>query len=337
MDCFRCHTPIPDDSRYCLACGADVSNPGVGAATTAAMTAAASEQLLRLVRQEVANEFEVEHELGRGGMAIVYLATEVHLGRKVAIKVLPPDLTFSGDTIDRFKREARTAATLDHPNIIPIHRVSTGGRLFWYAMKFLEGRSLADILKERQPLPLDATVRILEQVASALDYAHARHVVHRDIKPANIMLDAADRVIVTDFGIAKQLSAGSLTSSGSAIGTPYYMSPEQCHGAKTLTGAADQYSTGVMTYQMLSGQVPFEGDSAIDILTKHCTQKPPPLDILRPGLPRHVYQAIDRALAKVPGERFPNVATFVEGLTKPGRVSATLVSPKQRASWDQST
>ncbi len=337
MECTRCHTPIPDGSRFCLSCGADLSDPVRTASTTAAMDAAKSAELERLTRQEVGSEFEIERELGRGGMAVVYLATEIHLGRKVAIKVLPPDLTFAPGTIDRFKREARTAATLDHPNIIPIHRVSPGGRLFWYAMKFLEGRSLAEILKDRGRLSLDDALRVLNQVASALDYAHARNVIHRDIKPANIMLDATQRVIVTDFGIAKQLDAGSLTSSGSAIGTPYYMSPEQCHGSQTLTGAADQYSLGIMTYQMLSGQLPFEGDSVIDILAKHCTEKPPPLDVLRPGLPRHVYQAVDRALAKKAEERFPAASAFVEALRKPGRASATVAASKQRRGWDRST
>jgi serine/threonine-protein kinase len=301
------------------------------------MDAAASEQLLRLVKQEVGSEFEVERELGRGGMAIVYLATEVNLGRKVAIKVLPPDFTFgSAGAIERFKREARTAATLDHPNIIPVYRVSPGGRLFWYAMKYLEGRSLADLLEEQRALSLADSIAILEQVASALDYAHARHVVHRDIKPANIMLDAQNRVIVTDFGIAKQLAAGAFTASGSVIGTPYYMSPEQCQGSKTITGAADQYSVGVMTYQMLSGQVPFEGDSAVDILTKHMLQPPPPLDIIRPGLPKHVYAAIERALAKKPEQRFPSVGAFVRALKESGEPITTPVAPR-RSRFDQAT
>jgi len=247
----------------------------------------------------------------------VYLATETHLGRKVAIKVLPPDLTFGSGAIDRFKREARTAATLDHANIIPIYRVSPGGRLFWYAMKYLGGQSLADLLKQESRLSLQRTIAILEQVASALDYAHRRNVIHRDIKPANIMLDDDDRVVITDFGIAKQLSTGGLTASGSAIGTPYYMSPEQCTAVKVLSGAADQYSVRVMTYQMLSGALPFDGDSVIEILQKHCTAAPPPLDVLCPGLPRHVYAAIEKALSKKPEERFATVKAFVGALKQP--------------------
>jgi len=330
MDCFRCHTPVPDGSRFCLSCGTELSDPGAGGSTTAAMDAAKSAELERLVRQEVGGEFEIERELGRGGMAVVYLATETHLGRNVAIKVLPPDLTFGSGAIDRFKREARTAATLDHPNIIPIYRVSPGGRLFWYAMKYLEGQSLADLLQQERQLSLERTVAILEQVAGALDYAHRRNVIHRDIKPANIMLDDEDRVVITDFGIAKQLSTAGLTASGSAIGTPYYMSPEQCTGMKDLRGAADQYSVGAMTYQMLSGALPFEGDSVIEILQKHCTAAPPPLELLRPGLPRHVYEAIEKALSKKPDQRFPNVKAFVRALKQPPADLPT--TPTRRAS-----
>jgi serine/threonine-protein kinase len=211
-------------------------------------------------------------------MAMVYLATETALGRKVAIKVLPPELTF-GHGVERFKREAKTAAGLDHPNIIPVYRVATGGKLFWYAMKFLEGRSLEDLLKEKQRLPLKDTIAILDQVADALDYAHEHKVVHRDIKPANVMLDSRNRVVVTDFGIAKALTEGTLTASGSVIGTPFFMSPEQGMG-KAVSGASDQYSVGVMAYRMLSGHVPFDGESAIDILHKHCMMPAPPLDVI---------------------------------------------------------
>ncbi|GIW53281.1 MAG: hypothetical protein KatS3mg081_2636 [Gemmatimonadales bacterium] len=329
MNCYRCHTPIPAEARFCISCGADLSDPSAaGSSTTAAMDAAAAERLLRMLQEEVGSEFAIERELGRGGMAVVYLATDVQLERKVAIKVLPPELTFGSGAIERFKREARTAATLDHPNIIPIYRISATGRLFWYSMKYLVGPSLAKILDQEGRLSLADTIKVLEQVAAALDYAHARNIIHRDIKPANIMLDDLKRVVVTDFGIAKQLTAGSFTASGSVIGTPYYMSPEQCSGSKTLTGAADQYAVGVMTYQMLAGQVPFEGESAVDILTKHVMQPPPPLDVLRPGLPSHVYGAVERALAKKPEERFPSVGAFVEALKHPPARTTAAARPR---------
>jgi len=253
--------------------------------------------------------------LGRGGMAVVYLATEIGLSRKVALKVLPPELTF-GHGVERFKREARTAAALDHPHIIPIYRIGDSGKLFWYAMKYLEGKSLEDTLKEKGSLSIDETVEILEQVADALDYAHDHKVIHRDIKPANVMLDNRERVIVTDFGIAKALSEGKLTATDSVIGTPYFMSPEQGMG-KTVSGASDQYSVAVMAYRMLAGHVPFDGDSAIDILHKHCMFPAPLLADDVPGIPPHVAEAVARALSKSGDDRFVNVSEFVKAIKDP--------------------
>jgi len=269
----------------------------------------------KLLKEDTKGEYIIGDLLGRGGMAMVYLAEEVHLARKVAIKVLPPELTF-GHGVERFKREAKTAAGLDHPNIIPIYRIASGGNVFWYAMKFLEGQSLDELLKEKGRCSLEETIQILMPVADALDYGHLHSVIHRDIKPANIMLDAQNRVTVTDFGIAKALTEGTLTASGSVIGTPFFMSPEQGMG-KPVTGAADQYSVAVMTYRMLAGQVPFEGDSAIDILHKHCTIQPPPLNQLCPGLPDYVYKAVDKGLAKKPAQRFSTVKAFVKALREP--------------------
>ncbi len=288
--------------------------------------------MVGLLRQETEGEFEIDRELGRGGMAAVYLATEIHLKRKVAIKVLPPELTFGEGAIERFRREAQTAAALDHPNIIPIYRISTGEDLFWYTMKYVEGRSLEQVLKEEERLSLEQTLEILTQIAAALDWAHERKVIHRDIKPANVMLQSPGRVIVTDFGIAKALAAGSLTASGAAIGTPYYMSPEQCMGGE-LSGAADQYSMGIMTYQMLSGQLPFEAESAVELLHKNCFVPPPPLDALRPGLPANVYDAVNRALAKKPLERFPSVKAFVERLSQPQPDAITADVPSRPSQW----
>jgi serine/threonine-protein kinase len=276
------------------------------------MDAASFAQMERLLRDDTAGEFEIIRPLGRGGMAMVYLGREIHLARHVAIKVLPPELTF-GHGVERFKREAKTAAALDHPNIIPIYRVASGGKIFWYAMKYLEGRSLEDLLKQQERIPLKDTISILTQVADALDYAHEHKVIHRDVKPANVMLDARGRVVVTDFGIAKALTEGTLTASGSVIGTPYFMSPEQGMG-RAITGASDQYSVAVMAYRMLTGHVPFEGDSAIEILHKHCTQPAPPIDVIGSGLPRSVASAVHKALEKHPEDRFATVSTFVQAL-----------------------
>ncbi len=317
MKCGQCGTEVPNEASFCHSCGSQVSDADGQASVSGEMGEDSLKNTEMLLRKETQGEFEIEGLLGRGGMAMVYLATEVHLSRKVAIKVLPPELTF-GHGVERFKREAKTAAGLDHPYIIPIYRIASGGTLFWYAMKFLEGQSLDELLREKGQTTLEETIEILMPVAEALDYGHLHSVIHRDIKPANIMLDLQNRVIVTDFGIAKALTDSKLTASGSVIGTPFYMSPEQGMG-KPVTGAADQYSCGVMAYRMLSGQIPFEGDSAIEILHKHCSATPPPLKELRPGLPDHVYQAIDKALSKKPAQRFSNVKAFVKALKEPSQ------------------
>ena len=311
MRCAHCASSLPEGSQFCTNCGTDVRD---GSTTPAAsLDDAGVAKLTRVLREETAGEYEIERELARGGMGVVYLATEIQLRRRVAIKVLPPALTFGEAAIQRFRREARTAAALDHPNIIPIHRVSGGGELMWYSMKLLEGQSLDAILKEREVLAFDETIALLEQVADALDYAHQRGVIHRDIKPGNIVLDDRGRVTVTDFGIAKEIQEGSFSASGHLLGTPYYMSPEQYLGTE-VSGAADQYSLGVVAYQCLGRQVPFDAATAYELLNKHVSQPPPPLAELRPDLPSHAYAAIDRALAKRPEERFRTVTEFVHVL-----------------------
>ncbi len=333
--CPRCGAMVPGSSRYCGSCGASVSQdpitPTVGAAVarTDRLSDSGALQLRQLLMDATAGDYEIQGELGRGGMAVVYTAFEIHLARRVAIKILPPELTFTRGAAERFQREARTAAALDHPNIIPIYRISSGGRLFWYAMKFLEGRSLAEILQEKGLLTVGETVAILDQVGTALDYAHQRHVVHRDVKPGNVMLDVDGRVTVTDFGIAKELTGGALTGSGAILGTPYYMSPEQCRGGADITGAADQYSLGVMAYQMVCGQLPFEADSAIDVIHKHVAEQPAPLDQILPGLPKHVINAINRAMSKKAPDRFPTVQAFVNAL-KNAPAEVTLVMDAKR-------
>ena len=334
MVCPRCAAITASNSRFCSSCGASLAIEGGEKAVASAvapsdrLSDSGAIQLKNLLEDAVGGEYIVHEELGRGGMAVVYKATEVHLSRTVAIKVLPPDLTFAKGTTERFQREAKTAAGLDHPNIIPIYRISSQGKLFWYAMKFLQGRSLGDVISEKGILTVSEAIAILEQVASALDYAHQRSVIHRDIKPGNVMLDVNGRVTVTDFGIAKELTGSGLTGSGAILGTPYYMSPEQCRGSQDLTGGADQYSLGVMTYQMITGQLPFEADSAIDVIHKHVSEPPPPLDKLLPTLPRHVINAVNRSMAKKPAERFPTVMGFI-GALKNQASDATLIVNKR--------
>jgi serine/threonine protein kinase len=308
MNCPHCTTPIPEQSRFCLSCGVNVSGE------TGELTLEFDPGLQTRLQQDLGSEFVVERELGRGGMAVVYLAHDMRLGRKVAIKVLPPELTFGKpESVERFRREARTAATLDHPNVIPIYRVSGNGPLVWYVMKYLEGESLDQVLRRVFRFSVDATVRIIEQVAAALEHAHERGVVHRDVKPANLVIDSKGRVTVTDFGIAKAMDSPLLTASGAAMGTPFYMSPEQCAG-DAITGASDQYALAVMTYQMLCGRVPFTGQSVIDIVKKHCLDKVPSLQELQPDLSAPVAAVVERALAKQPAERFPSVTSFAKAL-----------------------
>jgi serine/threonine protein kinase len=314
MNCFKCATPLPDHSKFCMACGADVSGEGHMHET---MRSDADPELMAALQLELGNDYTIERELGRGGMAIVYLGQDTHLGRKVAVKLLPPMLTFGSGPgfIERFKREARTSATLDHPHIIPVYRVSTGGKLFWYVMKFLQGESLDETLKRDGKFEIDKTVGIIDQVADALDYAHSMSVVHRDIKPANMMIDKKGWVTVTDFGIAKALNTGTLTGSGAAIGTPHYMSPEQCVGVG-VTGASDQYALGVTAYQLLSGELPFKADSILELMRMHSQDPPPPLEEVRPDLPRGVIAAIERALAKDPLARFESCGDFSKELLR---------------------
>ena len=313
MNCYKCATPVPDHARFCATCGTDVSGDSHGHGPTLAMED--DPQLFTKLQAELGTDFVLERELGRGGMAVVYLGRDAHLNRKVAVKVLPPELTYGGggSMIERFKREAQTAAKLDHPNIIPVFRVSTGGTLFWYVMKYLDGEALNDILEREGQLPIERAVDIVTQVAGALDYAHQNQVVHRDVKPANVLVDKRGWCTVTDFGIAKALDANTLTASGSIIGTPYYMSPEQCKGKK-VGPAADQYSLAVMTFQMLGGHVPFTGDSAIEIVHKHVADPVPPLGVLRPNLSNKVIQVVERGLAKNAEERFASVADFAVAL-----------------------
>src|SRR5882762_1926465 len=324
MLCPNCASPLPDGSEFCTNCGADAREaPSTPAAH---LDDAGVAKLTRLLREETAGDYEIDRELARGGMGVVYVATEIGLRRRVAIKVLPPALTFGQGAIERFRREARTAAALDHPNIIPIYRVSAGGELLWYSMKLLEGKSLDTILEERKRLEFEETVAMLDQVADALDYAHQHGVIHRDIKPGNIILDERGRVTVTDFGIAKEIQEASASASGRLLGTPHYMSPEHYRGTE-ISGAADQYSLGVVTFQCLGGRVPFDAATAYELLNKHVAEPPPSLAELRPGLSSNAYGAIERALAKRSDDRFSSVTDFVNALA--GRVQQ--VVPRRAA------
>jgi serine/threonine protein kinase len=243
-------------------------------------------------------------------MAAVFLARDLVLEREVAIKVLPPDMIGDAQLMARFQQEGKTAAKLDHPNIIPIYRVESEAGLAYIVMKYVAGQSLEDKLGQRKGrLQFPQVRQVLREAALALGHAHGRHVVHRDVKPANIMLDEDGRVVLTDFGISKAVQGTTqLTGTGTIIGTPHYMSPEQAKG-RNVDGRTDQYALAVVGYRALTGKVPFEGD-AQSILYQHVHESPPSLLERRPDTPADLRIAIERALAKDPKARFSNMEDF---------------------------
>jgi serine/threonine-protein kinase len=262
------------------------------------------------LREALAGEFDIEGELGRGGMAAVFRARELALNRRVAIKVMAPGLLLGEGMVERFRQEAVTIANLQHANIIGVHSVRTLGDLHLFVMQYVPGRSLDRVIHERGRLSLASTGAIVYHVGSALDYAHRRGVVHRDVKPGNILLDADGDPIVTDFGIAKIAESPGYTLVGTVLGTPTYMSPEQCV-ALEVGPASDQYALGVVAYQLLAGRAPFTGDP-MAVMHAHMSELPPPLRTVRPDVPKHVEGAIMRMLAKKPEDRFPDLAAAAE-------------------------
>jgi serine/threonine protein kinase len=274
--------------------------------------------------------YTIERELGRGGMGVVYLAREVRLDRLVAIKVLPPHLAGDATVRERFLREARTAAQLSHPNIVPIYRAEEIGGFAYFAMAFIEGENLAERVRDRGPLPAADVVRWLRESAWALAYAHARGVVHRDIKAANIMVErGSGRAVVTDFGIARDTRAASLTEAGEVVGTVHYMSPEQANGER-LDGRSDLYSLGVAGFQALSGRLPFEGENPAAILLAVSSREAPSLAAVAPQVPRPLVEVIDRCLRKDPVDRYATGEELAEALGQAlerSRPSATASSP----------
>ena len=321
MECLKCHTPLPDGSKFCHACGADQTG-GDAAATSGQI-----EGLLGRLQKVVEGKYTIERILGKGGMGAVYLARDLALDREVAIKVLPPDISQDPQVVKRFQQEAKTAAKLDHTNIIPIYRVESEGGLNYFVMKYISGTSLEDLLEQKRPLPIDEIQRILWQAAVALGHAHQRRIVHRDVKPANIMFDHDGKVMLTDFGISKALQAASgFTGTGMIIGTPHYMAPEQAKG-QPVDGRADMYSLGVVGYRMITGTLPFSGDSIHTILYKHIFEEAPQAKTVRAEVPDFLSVAIHRSLAKEPAQRFPTMEDFATALLPEQPVRAGTLVP----------
>lgn len=262
--------------------------------------------------------YELDRELGRGGMAIVYRARDTRLKRYVAVKLLPPELAFRVDIRSRFLREAETAAQLNHPNIVSIFSVDERDGLVYFVMAFVQGGSLGDRLRQSGVLPIDDVRRILRELSDALGYAHRNGVVHRDIKPDNILLDRdTGRAMITDFGIARAAGGAEgtrLTATGVSMGTPAYMSPEQCSGDRDIDGRSDLYSLGAMAYQMLTGQPPFAGTSTPAVMMKHVTETPVPPRNHRAEIPGDLERIVLKLLEKDPANRFATGEDVVAAL-----------------------
>jgi Protein kinase domain len=303
------------------------------------VTAPADQPLATRLAAALGDAYTIEGEVGRGGMGVVYRARDERLQRRVAIKVLPPELAFQQDIRERFTREAQTAAKLSHPHIVPIHTVGEGHGLVYFVMGYVDGESVAGRIRRRGKLPVEETRRIMAESADALGAAHGLSIIHRDIKPDNILLEGSrGRVMVTDFGIAKALSGSSgatLTGAGAAIGTPAFMSPEQAAGEREIDGRSDLYSLGIVTYQMLTGELPFNAPTVAGILMKQITEAAPDVRARRSDVPEDLALAVSRCLEKDPENRWPTADALRRALENRAVVGYAPTGLGWRASRDQ--
>src|SRR5688572_27813777 len=286
--------------------------------------------LMERIQRVLSTRYVIERELGHGGMAVVYLARDVRHDRPVAIKVFRSDV---GDATgaERFQREIRLLARLQHPHILPLYDSGTTGETSYFVSPFIEGETLRERLKRERQLPVDEAVRLAIEVCDALDFAHSRGVVHRDIKPENILLHDG-HAVVADFGIARAIrrTVGEwTTAAGMSVGSPAYMSPEQASGELQIDGRADIYSLACVLYEMLAGQPPFTGRSAHMILVARLTSTATPVSELRAEVPPGLSAALSRALARAPGDRFPTASQFSSALAE----SLVEKAPATRRRW----
>jgi serine/threonine-protein kinase len=271
------------------------------------------------LKTALADRYVIERELGAGGMALVYLAQDVKHERKVALKVLRPELA-AVIGAERFLTEIKVTANLQHPHVLPLHDSGEAESFLYYVMPYVEGQTLRDKLDQEKQLGIEEAIELTKGVASALDYAHRQGVIHRDIKPENVLIHDG-QPLIADFGIALAVShAGGnrLTETGLSIGTPHYMSPEQAMGDRELDARSDVYSLGAMLYEMLAGDPPYTGSTAQAIVAKVITEKAPPVTATRDTVPPHVAAAIGKALNKLPADRFSSAAQFAEALSHAG-------------------
>jgi serine/threonine protein kinase/uncharacterized protein YjdB len=339
ITCLQCGGSLGPADRFCAQCGAELlwcascgefllqaeqscpkcGTPGIPRPESHTIPYELTEadspwaEVVARLRRATLGEFEIGHELGRGGMAAVFLAHELSLHRDVAIKVMSPGLLMGDGMIERFRREAITIAHLNHPNIVSVYSVRAAEGLHFFVMRCVQGRSLEQVIKEAGKLPIPIVRSILYQVGSALAYAHRFRVVHRDIKPANILVDEEGNAVVTDFGIAKAAEGPTHTHTGFMVGTPAYMSPEQCSGGE-VSGASDQYSLGAVAYEMLTGMPPFSG-STYSVIQAHVERPPRPIREHSDECPSDLEEAILRMLSKDPNDRWAGMTQALTALS----------------------
>jgi serine/threonine protein kinase len=314
-------TALPEAARFCFICGREIEGAAADPWLEEGHPGGSFAELQARLAHTLEGRYRVREILGAGGMGAVFLADDLGLDRAVAIKVLPPEVSSDATVVSRFRREAKTAARLDHPGIIPIYRVESEGGLDYFIMKYVPGRSLEAVLRDESPLSIPFATRILREASAALAHAHRHGVVHRDVKPANIMLDADEHVILTDFGISHASSAAAedatteprLTEVGTAIGTPQYMAPEQAVG-QAVDGRADQYALAVVGFEMVAGHVPFDDETPHAIIHRQISEAPPDLATLRRDVPRHLAAVIAKGLRKSPSSRFATMEEFAIAL-----------------------
>ena len=310
--CPACQTPLPEEAQFCLRCGvATPTDPGVPQRTAVTGMVEISQ-----VKKALAGRYQIERVLGEGGMATVYLAHDQKHNRKVAVKVMRPELAATLGS-DRFLREVQVAAQLSHPHILPMHDSGEADGILYYVMPYVDGETLKERIAKEGQLSVNDAMRLGREVAEALAYAHTRGIIHRDIKPGNILLQSG-HALVADFGIARALGAEgeALTKTGLAVGTPQYMAPEQATGEREVDGRADIYALGAVMYEMVAGEPPFTGPTARAIITRSLTEEPRSLTVSRAGLPAAVNSSIMKALAKSPSDRYANAQEMVVALDR---------------------